>query len=272
MPADAYFCARQNGMDPFKEISTFAFFVGYPRSGHSLVGACLDAHPNAVVSHELDALGLLQQGLGRTALFEAICDKARSFYETGSEWSGYSYQIPGMWQGRYETIRLIGDKRGGTSVRHLEAYPELLDEVKQLAADYRIIHITRNPFDCIATAVAKRAHKQQKEFNAADLMRKAGHFFHKASIIEGLMAQEKSAVITLRHEDLMADPEKVLTELLSFLGLPVVANYLEACSTKIWPSAQKSRLRINLWEPTTIDFIQNQIDQYPFFAGYTFEQ
>jgi hypothetical protein len=31
-------------------------FIGYLRSGHSLIASLLDAHPNPIATHELDAL------------------------------------------------------------------------------------------------------------------------------------------------------------------------------------------------------------------------
>ena len=40
----------------FSEVSSgikkLVFFVGYPRSGHSIVGALMDAHPHVVIPHE----------------------------------------------------------------------------------------------------------------------------------------------------------------------------------------------------------------------------
>ena len=51
--------------DDFAGIGSFLMFVGHPRSGHSLVGALIDAHPNAVVAHELDALKYVEAGFGR---------------------------------------------------------------------------------------------------------------------------------------------------------------------------------------------------------------
>ena len=35
-------------------IQTFVLFIGYGRSGHSLVAAILDAHPKIVIAHEFD--------------------------------------------------------------------------------------------------------------------------------------------------------------------------------------------------------------------------
>ncbi len=254
----------------YLEIETFVFFVGYPRSGHSLLGACLDAHPNAVISHELDALSLLKKGTSRIDLFDAICEKAHSFHLEGSVWSGYSYDIPTMYQGRYETIKIIGDKRGGTSSSHLRDHPELLEEVKKLAPKFKIIHLVRNPYDCISTSVLKREAVQQKSFTTADLMRKAGHFFEKAEVIEKLIGKEKDAVISIRHEDLVKNPLPTLTEVCGFLGLSVFDAYLEACQSKIWTNTNQSRHKINLWNDSTIKLIQKQIDRFSFFNGYSF--
>jgi hypothetical protein len=258
-------------MNRFKEIETFAFFVGYPRSGHSLVGACLDAHPNAVISHELDALALVKNGLDRTSLFDAICEKSKTFYESGNEWSGYSYRIPGMWQGRYENIRLIGDKCGGKSAAHLQEQPSLLNDVKKLALKCRMIHVVRNPFDCIATAVKKQETIQQRKFTTLDLLEKADNFFQKAQTIHGLIENEKEAILTIRHENLLDNSRKELTDLTLLLELPLQEAWLNACASVIWPSARKSRSKIDLWEPSSIDYIQEKIGLFPFLKGYTFD-
>ena len=33
-------------------VEKFVFFVGYPRSGHSIIGSVMDAHPDIVIAHE----------------------------------------------------------------------------------------------------------------------------------------------------------------------------------------------------------------------------
>ena len=44
----------------YKSIESFIIFVGYPRSGHSLIAALLDAHPEIVISMEWGALSHLR--------------------------------------------------------------------------------------------------------------------------------------------------------------------------------------------------------------------
>ena len=37
-------------------VETFVSFIGFGRSGHSFIGAVLDAHPNIVIGHEFHVL------------------------------------------------------------------------------------------------------------------------------------------------------------------------------------------------------------------------
>ncbi len=38
--------------DLVARVEKFVFFVGYARSGHSIIGALMDAHPHVVMAHE----------------------------------------------------------------------------------------------------------------------------------------------------------------------------------------------------------------------------
>ena len=50
----------------------FCLFVGYSRSGHSLVGALLDAHPEITIAHQVNGLKLvIEDNLSRRLLFAA---------------------------------------------------------------------------------------------------------------------------------------------------------------------------------------------------------
>ena len=61
--------ARRRYRDDFDRVERFCLFVGYPRSGHSIVGAVLNAHRDAVISHELDAPPLVLGGCTRDDLY-----------------------------------------------------------------------------------------------------------------------------------------------------------------------------------------------------------
>jgi hypothetical protein len=52
-PRSLYRGSRDRRM--FEQIEA-CLFIGYPRSGHSLIGSLIDAHPHAALGHELDLL------------------------------------------------------------------------------------------------------------------------------------------------------------------------------------------------------------------------
>ena len=64
--------------DDFATVRAYVMFVGQPRTGHSLVGALLDAHPNALVAHELDALKYVAAGYDRRRLYALLVEQERA--------------------------------------------------------------------------------------------------------------------------------------------------------------------------------------------------
>ena len=90
----------------------YVLFVGHPRSGHSLVGSLLDAHPDIVVSHELDALQYVAVGYPASAAVHARARARRDQRRRRRKSWGYSYAVPGQWQGRFARLQVVGDKRG----------------------------------------------------------------------------------------------------------------------------------------------------------------
>ena len=72
-------------------------FVGYPRSGHSLIGSLLDAHPNMLVAHELSALKYLLAGFRKEQIFYLLLENSRAFTRPGVNGVGIptKYQISG---------------------------------------------------------------------------------------------------------------------------------------------------------------------------------
>ena len=153
---------------PFASARTFCIFIGYPRSGHSLIGSLLDAHPRMVVAHELDALKLVGEGVSKRDLYEQIVANAEQAAAAGREQTGYSYAVPGQWQGRFEEIQVLGDKKGGMSTVRLRERPELLDQLVELVGlPLKLIHVVRNPYDNIATIATKPNTEMPKESRTA---------------------------------------------------------------------------------------------------------
>jgi hypothetical protein len=139
-------------------------FIGYPRSGHSLVGSLLDAHPNVVIAQECDVLKFVRMGFGRKTIYPTLLLNSRMILsQRGREWSGYSYHVPGQWQGRYAKLVVIGDKKAGRSTDRLMRNPDLLSKLqKAVRVPTKVIHVVRNSYDNITT-IARASKKSLEE-------------------------------------------------------------------------------------------------------------
>ena len=156
-------------------VTKFVFFVGYPRSGHSIIGSLLDAHPNVVIAHEYDVFKKLpsliehSSARGQANFTEAV--KVQLFNELyqnsysnvflngtrSKNNKGYNLTLNGTWQGRYkDQILVVGDKKGGasshlyaqSSAKFLKMYNKLLEMIQIPVV---VFHCVRNPFDIIST-------------------------------------------------------------------------------------------------------------------------
>ena len=95
----------------YNGVETFVLFIGHARSGHSLIGAILDAHPEVIIPHEFDAINKWNHYKNETKirLFFDLHSLSRfqaMFGNRAASRSGgrhhYSYNVPGQWQGTYK--------------------------------------------------------------------------------------------------------------------------------------------------------------------------
>lgn len=256
----------------YRNINSFLMFIGYPRSGHSLIAALMDAHPNIVVSMEWGALSHLRMGYRRLQIFYSIERFSRLFTEKLSNiWTGYSYRVEGQWQGKSDQILVIGDKLAGQTSMILREHPELLVRLKnEINADLKIIHVIRNPYDTIAT-VAKRALEKSSEPKIqSDPDYFSKRYFERAEMMKTLKRAKKYPILDLYHEDFIADPEKGLKALMDFLQLDFTGDYLEKCSAIVYERPHMSRKNYN-WPEELKAEVQSRIDSYEFLSRYTFD-
>lgn len=258
----------------YKKIESFAMFVGYPRSGHTLVAALLDAHPEITMSIEWAALSHLRMGYTRNQLYYSIERNARLFtFRLDNTWTGYSYKVPGMWQGRSKTIKLIGDKLAGQTTMMLRTNFELMDKLEQtIKVPIKIIHVIRNPYDTITT-IAKRAFDKSDtrgELTADFLAPYIEKFFIRAEVVDRLKDTDRYDILDLHHEELIKDSKSVLVKLLNFLNVSIPNNYISACSKIIYKTPHKSRLEFD-WPSNLKIQVEENIRKYSFFKNYNFE-
>lgn len=255
----------QRGRDAFGDVERYCMFIGYPRSGHSLVGALIDAHPHALVGHEQDALRYVEAGYSRSRLFNLLLANTQVFAAVGRRWrGGFSYHVPHQWQGRFERIRVIGDKKGGQSTRRLAANPGLLDALRStVGVDLALIHVVRNPFDNITTLSLK---------HGRDLSDSIRFYFSLCETVARVKDRSDTrSVLELRHEDIVRAPEATLIELCGFLGLSAPEAYVRDCAALLHEAPHRSRHRL-AWRPELIDQVAREIERYPFLEGYAYDR
>jgi hypothetical protein len=247
----------------YTTIEKYCFFIGYPRSGHSLVGSLLDAHPNIVIAHELDALRYIKGGFSKKQLFYLLLEKSLHFTKEGREWTGYSYAIPNQWNGKYRELKVIGDKKGGSSNHRLVKNPELLQDLKEtVGVDLKIIHVIRNPYDNIST-MSKRIGR--------DLNEGIDDYFFLCKAVTNIKEKiNQEDWMDIRHELIIDNPEYWLTRLCQFLEQEVIDDYLKDCASIVYKSPHKSRKK-SPWSHELIKRVENEIEKYPFLHGYTFD-
>lgn len=253
----------------FSEVASYCQFIGYPRSGHTLVYALLNAHPEVVLSNELGVLQWLRLGFSRNQLYSMILRADRTFTARGSRFQGYDYQVPNQWQGRFRRIRVIGDKDGGRDTARLGKQAALLKRLRRrVGVPLRLVHVIRNPYDTITTVVRRRNQRGQPT-TIEETVRRAGTSLDTVARI--LQECQEGTALTLRHEDLIREPILVLQRLCAHVGVEASEEYLKDCASIVFPTARKTRDSAE-WTPSLVARVQTEIiDRYEFLKGYSRE-
>ncbi len=257
----------------FDQIKAYSFFIGYPRSSHSLIGSLLDAHPEAAIAHEQDALFYINNGFNREQLYALLLKNAMKTGQKGRIQTGYSYQVPGQYQGTWKELKLIGDKKGSNTSRWLRDMPELLDRLRHTINEkLRVIHISRNPFDNIATMAYHEAKGNVERITDTIFQKEKNNYLEQARVVEETRKKlNKEAFFHLRINDFLSEPDQYLTELQNFLGLTIDNDYIESCKSILYQKPNQSRWLIP-WPESVIEEIEETIKDLPCLAGYSFKE
>jgi Sulfotransferase family len=251
--------SRQHRKD-FASVRTFLLFVGHPRSGHSLVGSLLDAHPDVVVSHELDALKYVAAGYRRSQLFTLVLEHSKANAAAGRKSWGYSYAVPGQWQGRYDRLQVVGDKRGRRTTARLAERPELLDRLADtVQVPVSVVHVIRDPIDNISTMWRRGQRTLEYQID---------EYFSLCRTVDEISARvDPSRYHSLRLEDLIADPREQLADLCHFLDMRPEPGYIEACASIVFDAPRRTRDDAP-WTAELVDDVQRRTRAHAWLAAY----
>jgi len=257
------------GQARWGEARALCLFLSPPRSGHSLVGALLDAHPDAAIGHELDALLFLRWRWRLVEVLPLMERSARWAAEQSCLPGGYGYRIPG--QGNVRRPLVVGDKHGEATLVELARRPWLGERLVQTSpAPLHWLRCVRHPLDNIAT-IARRIRTI-----APGMAPRSGRALEQAEAYYFQLVEEMARaealtphVLDVRHETLLAQPEEELGRLAKFLGLEPEQAWLEHCRAAIRPSPHLSRDEAP-WKPGQRERILERSGAFSFLRAYTF--
>lgn len=252
----------------FEDVSVFCMFMGHAKSGGTLIGSLLDAHPDVILADETDVLRYVSAGFSREQIYHVLLKGSRrealKGRVTARRLEPYSFAVPGQWQGRHRRIRVIGHSRAGPSTGKLSGDPTLLGALRKRMgpADVRLIHVIRNPYDPISLMMVRG----QRSFANA-----INHYFEYCQTLLALREQlDESNLVTVRYEEFIAHPKKHLEAVCHFLGIEAEEDYLDACAGILYDTPEESRHQIP-WDDRWIETVQKKAEEVDFLSGYTFE-
>lgn len=259
-----------NSMDSsdLDAINTFCLFIGHGRSGHSIVGALLDAHPNVILSDETDILKYLLAGFDAKQLYRTLIYRSQKQTRIQRRKDGlngkyYSYRVPGQWQGKYTNLQVIGDSKAAVTTMRLYRNPDLLKQLRICTGvDLRVVHVVRNPFDNISTISIR--HSRSLDTSTQQ------YFYNCEAVMDIRKLLDHQELITVHHEELISNPKTFLTKLTNFISVKPLKDYLNACSDIIYSSPSKTRHKV-IWDNTMVNRVEKNINRFDFLAGYSYE-
>ena len=280
-----------------KEISTveeFVFFVGYSRSGHSIVASLLDAHPNIIIAHEYNLFrnwkGSVYQN--RSFLYNELYQNSYSNAAAEKGWrssaknqKGYTLAVKDSWQGAFEKLLVIGEKSGAVTAQTYDNDPwsfvQTLEELRHtVQVPIKVIHVVRNPYDIISTRllyVDGKTRKSKvhatvdvKHVSPHNLSMQVNRTIHIVQNVQELLQNCSLSSLEIHTADLVLDPKHVMNNLCMFLGVECSQDYLKKCSDKIFGRQSQTRYLVEWPEELIEKVYQMIIKPYQPFWRYTF--
>jgi len=277
--------------------------IGFRRSGSSLIGFFLTAHPSIVYADEatadlkydphhdryfrkmerpirtLDQLKRPKTRFLYTAELEEIFDYLlcadRLRYLLGTSIFNYRKNqnlsvhgsrmvryvcIPNQYQGRFQSLQVIGNKHPGQNVDTLsdgEILKDLTSKLQDKKIRLKFIFNVRNPYDMVATLVTERNMTAQIELIS-------NHCENNMKILEQINPDD---LFVCKNEDVIENPKQQLRKLCDFLEVAAPVDYINDLASLVITKPTSDRFYTD-WSPKDKQKVASLIEKYDFFSGY----
>lgn len=282
-------------------VKIFVFFLGHPRSGHSIIASVLDAHPHIVIAHEVNvfekilkpAKSSTEPITNKSIMFNTLWRNSYYSFRQGHRSNratvkGYTLTIEGLYQGAYQSyIEVIGDKKAGKTSELLAynrtKWEEVYQKLKSIVGlPIKVFHCIRNPYDNIATLIIDdsvnhgslnyttigkvRGSSANYTFDPKEIEEHIDVYFEYYQAIENV--KYKLDILEVHSDDLILNPRKTIIEMCNFLKVSCTETYLNICTHKIFKVSSKSRYRL-VWKDYHLVKIKSHIKKFNNLQRYT---
>ncbi len=176
---------------------------------------------------------------------------------------GYEYVVPNQFQGRFESLRVIGDKKGAGTTRWLRENPGLLQRLRRVVrVPIRTVHVTRNPFDNIA-----RLHLRKEDPTMERTIQRYEALCKGVRMARNELSSDE--LLDIRYEDFVSAPAESLVRMCDFVGVDSPPDYVADCTSIVHPPNERARDLVE-WSVDDRDRVLRIIDEYEVFEGYEF--
>ena len=136
----------------------------------------------------------------------------------------------------------MGDANGGKTTLRLGADPTVAERAEQvMGVPLRLVHVLRNPYDNIATLSTRPEHTLASAIETFDSL---------TGIVERQIERGHPPVLTVRHDDLIADAAAELGRICEFIEVEPDPAYLAACASIVFPHRTRRGRRSNGHPPS----------------------
>jgi hypothetical protein len=240
------------------KLKYFLSFIGYPRSGHTLVAAILNANPNVMCSNQLNIYAANTIDIG---YIKAYSLKAETWKDTT--------QIPHVPK---QEITVVGDKTGHRTVDILGSNPQKLGMMKaQIKVPMKFIHVVRNPFDNLATWSRLNYVNRLKKDNTATQHKELDIVIQKYralnATIEKLRRSEDT--LTVNHEFLITRMHNTLEEMANFLEISFDPVWRDNVRNTVWKKPRITRGQVK-WTRQQKKVVNDIVKKCDWLSGYEY--
>jgi tetratricopeptide (TPR) repeat protein len=192
------------------------FIVGFPRSGTTMVEQTLTAHPKISAGDELPVINELTAIIPRMLNSPLIYPEAFADLWLGDQAEG----LDNLRDYYLQRARQLGAIRPGATwfTDKMPLNETHLGLIALLFPQAPIIHLLRHPLDVVLSVFSNQL--THGFYCAYDLESIARHYVLVMGLVEHYRHEMTLRYLPVRYEDIVADQETKVREIMSFVGVP----------------------------------------------------